>query len=407
LKQDELAWEQAKAALAKAELAKTVYWQFEHPKDEKTRMSAVEEAGAELDRTTHQNESRLASKDADRKNRQQALTIREQTVAKYRKQIEKSTITAPQDGLVVYSTSLDNGMRWGQDDGPLHVGTKVFPSQTLIVLPDTSEMVAAVKVHESLASRIRPGQKATIKVDAVGDNRFVGTVEGVGVLAEQTSRWMDPNLREYTVRINLDTTQNEQANAPKLRPSMRCEAEIMLGRVNDAITVPIQAVFNEGMLRFVYLSDGSSRFVRRPVSLGQRSDRFAQITAGVKVGEHVLIRKPDAGEVVNKPWDEQELAAVGLKTDERGQIVSAGGGPGMRGGGGPGGGGGGRGPGGGGPGGAGGGGQRPPEPGAAPANNPGATPQGESSPNDKAAEKTKPGTSEPAKPEQAPSSQAK
>lgn len=345
LKQDELAWEQAKAALAKADLAKIVYWQFEHPKDEKTKISAVEEAKAELDRTNHLNESRLASKDADRKNRQQALNIRDQSVTKYRKQIENSTIIAPQDGLVVYSTSLDGGMRWGGDDGPLHVGSKVYPNQTLIVLPDTSEMVAAVKVHESLASRIRPGQRATVKVDAVGDRRMTGVVEGVGVLAEQTSRWMDPNLREYTVRIIMDQSPEEELNSgTRLRPSMRCESEIMLGRVEDALTIPIQAVFNEGMMRYVHISDGSGRYTRRPVQLGQRSDRFAAINAGLAAGERVLLRKPDAGEVVNKPWDTQELAAVGLEIDERGQIAmigrpgagapGAGGGPGGGGGGG-------------------------------------------------------------------------
>lgn len=322
LKQDELAWEQAKAALAKAELAKTVYWQFEHPKDEKTKMSAVDEARAELDRTIHLNESKLASKDAERKNRQQSLAIREQSVAKYRKQVENAEIVAPQDGLVVYATSVDNN-RWGGDEGPLQIGSKVWPNQSLIVLPDTSEMVASVRVHESLASRIRPGQRATVKVDAVGDRRFQGTVEGVGVLAEQTSRWMDPNLREYSVRIlvDKDLVESTATSGQKLRPSMRCEAEVMLGRVEDAIAVPIQSVFNEGVLRYVHISDGSSRFVRRPVALGQRSDRFAQILAGLKEGERVLLRKPDAGEVVNRPWTSEELAAVGLELDDKGQIV--------------------------------------------------------------------------------------
>ena len=323
LKQDELAWEQAKAALAKADLAKRVYWEFEHPKDEKTKMSAVDEARAELDRTVHQNESKLASKEADKRNRQQSLTIRDQSVAKYKRQVEHATIVAPQDGLVVYSTSVDN-MRWGGDDGPLQIGSKVWPNQTLIVLPDTSEMIASVRVHESLASRIRPGQRATIKVDAVGDRRFSGKVEGVGVLAEQTNRWMDPNLREYSVRILLEPGQDSEGTS-KLRPSMRCEAELFLGRVDDAIAVPIQAVFNEGMLRFVYVSDGSSRYVRRPVKIGQRSDQYGQVLAGLKQGERVLLRKPDAGEVLNQPWNSEELAAVGLALDENGQIVSAGG----------------------------------------------------------------------------------
>ena len=328
LKQDELAWEQAVNALAKARLDKDVYWEFEYPKTRKRKESDVEEAKAELDRVQRQNQSRIASKEASLNNSRSALSIREQKFSKYQEQMQGAVIKAPSDGLVVYATSIDNS-RWGGDEGPLQVGSKVYPNQNLIVLPDTSEMVAAVRVHESLASRIRKGQNAVIKVEAAGGERFNGTVESIGILAEQTSRWMDPNLREYTVRIALDLPKSKPEDAEGkgkpahvLKPSMRCEAEIMLGSVTNALAVPIQAVFNEGPLRYVHVLDGT-RFVRRPVRLGQRSDRFAEIVAGLNLGERVLIRKPEASEVINKPWEESQLAAVGLKFNDQGQIISA------------------------------------------------------------------------------------
>lgn len=340
LQQDELAWEQAVNVLNKARLDKEVYWDFEYPKQRKRKESDVGEALAELDRVQRQNASRIASKEASLNNSRQVLTIREQKYAKYESQLKGATIVAPSDGLVVYATSMDNA-RWGGDDGPLQVGSKVYPNQNMIILPDTSEMVAAVRVHESLASRIRKGQTASVKVEAAGGERYTGKVESIGILAEQTSRWMDPNLREYTVRILLDLPKGEQARleAAKdsesgqgekegtvghaLKPSMRCEAEVQLGMVKAATTVPIQAVFNEGPMRYVHVPEGA-RFVRRPVLLGQRSDKLAEVKVGLEVGERVLLRKPEAGEVVVRPWDEKELAAVGLKLDEGGQIVADG-----------------------------------------------------------------------------------
>lgn len=342
LKQDQLALDQAVAAREKAALAQVIHEEFEKPKDLKQKTSDVEEARAEVDRVVRQNSSKIASKEADKKNKQQSFTIREQKFAKYQEQIEAATIKAPRDGLVVYSSSLDN-MRWGGDEGPLQVGSKVWPNQTLIVLPDTSEMIAAVKVHESLAGRIRKGQPATVKIDAAGDKRFTGTVESVGILAEQTNRWMDPTLREYTVRVALDipremtvgaegapATTGDAAPPPTghgLRPSMRCEAEIVLGKVADVVTVPIQAVHSEGLLRYVHVADSSgSRFTRRPVQVGQRSDRFAEIRAGVAPGDRVLLRKPDAGEVTDKAWDSKQLAAVGLEINSSGDMVPIGGG---------------------------------------------------------------------------------
>lgn len=353
LKQDELAYEQAEAALDKAKLDKTVYWDFQHPKDEKKKKSDLEEARAELERSLRQNQSRLASKEADLNNKRQSLQIRQQKHDKAKEQLAGATIKAPNEGLVVYGSSIEQS-RWGGDEGPMQVGKKVFPNELLVVLPDTSEMIAAVKVHESLAARIRPGQAASVKVDAAGGKVFSGRVESIGILAEQTSRWMDPNLREYTVRIAIDIPKDmshsasesdgpegpalamaqqgatDAAPAPVklknkgpdhgLKPSMRCEAEIYLGTVKDAITVPIQSVFSDGLLRYVYVPDGN-KFTKRLVQVGQRSDRYAEIRAGVSPGERVLIRKPEPAEVIAKNFDEKELASVGLKTNEQGVIV--------------------------------------------------------------------------------------
>jgi HlyD family secretion protein len=340
LKQDELEWERAQAALEKAKLDKSVYWEFENPRDEKQKTSNVEEAEAELDRVKRQNASRLASKEADLNSRKQAMAIRDQKFKKYAEQLEATTVKAPTDGLVVYASSIDNA-RWGGDEGPFQVGSRVFPNQNLVVLPDTSEMVAVVRVHESLAGRIRPGQNVSVKVDAAGEKRYTGTVESIGILAEQTNRWMDPNLREYSVRINLEIPESRSegdavaaAAAPGgpgsgkpgsggghgLKPSMRCEAEIQLGKASDVLHVPIQAVFNEGMMRFVHIAEGG-KFARRPVQLGQRSDRFAEVRAGLVEGETVLIRRPEPGEVINRPWEEKELQVVGLKLNEAGVVV--------------------------------------------------------------------------------------
>ena len=339
LQQDELAHEQAEAALEKAKLDKKVYWEFQYPKDEKKKLSDVEEAQAEKERALRQNESKLASKEADRNNKRQSLTIRQQKHTKAIEQLAASVIKAPSAGLVVYSTSMENS-RWGNDEGPLQVGKKIYPNELLIILPDTTEMIASVKVHESLAGRIRPGLTASVKVDAAGERRFTGKVESIGILAEQTSRWMDPNLREYTVKIALETPAIQQsgegvpggssgatASTSKshgLKPSMRAEAEVFLGKVNDAITIPIQAVFSDGLVRYVHTPDsrGGNRYLRRPVAIGRRSDRFAEIKSGLQPGQQVLIRKPEPAEVIAKNWEATELAAVGLALNDQGTIVS-------------------------------------------------------------------------------------
>lgn len=307
LKSDEIAALRAEAAITKARLEKDVYEEYERPKQEKTLKSDIEQARAELDRTERANASNLASREADVVNRTRALRIREDRLAKLEEQLRKTKIFAPQDGLVVYATSVGErrGMMVFSGNGPLQIGYTVRPNEQLIVLPDTSGMVASVRVHESLAGRVRPGQRAQIKIDAAQGRVFQGTVSSISILAE-SGGWRDPNLREYTVKIALDTTPDE---AKLLKPAMRAEADIVLGKVNDALAVPVQAVFTDGPNRFVYVPTGG-QFKKVPVLVGQRSNTFAQILAGLDAGTSVLLREPTTGEVQSAEIPEEALAAL-------------------------------------------------------------------------------------------------
>lgn len=330
MKQDKIAYEDARRALDKATLAQQIFEKYEIPSSRASKQSDVDQAREELERVEEQTKIELKSKEADRITAQRKLETNSDYLAKLKNQLAKSTILAPADGLVVYATSMERS-RWGWGgDGPLTIGREVHPNETLIILPDTSEMVASVRVHETLASKIHEGLSATVKVDAVGGRIFNAKVLSIGILAE-ASGWRDPNLREYTVKLAINNTDKVE-----LKPSMRCEAEIIMGSVDNALALPIQAVHNDGMLRFVYVQakPGSSEYVRRPVKLGRISESLGEVTAGIKDGERVLLRKPGAGEVLDRDFTDAELVAVGLKRADSGQLVlvNSEGGPGSKGG---------------------------------------------------------------------------
>lgn len=314
LEKDRIAVTEWTAELEKAKRARESYMEFERRKDEQVKAGDVEDAEAELKRVELNNERELAVKRASLDNQREQLRIREERLRKLRDQLAATTILAPRDGLVVYATSLERGRFM---DGALQVGREVQNNEQLMSLPDTAEMVAAVKVHESMAGRVRRGMRATVRVDAVVGRTFNGVVESIGVLAESTG-WRDPNLREYTVRIALERIEEGDL----LKPSMRAEATIFLGRVDDALSVPLQAVFNEGQLRYVYRAE-SGRWVRTPVRIGRRSDTFAEVLAGLSENTTVLIREPSPGEIVNRPWAESELLLAGYKLGENGEPVLA------------------------------------------------------------------------------------
>lgn len=301
LKRDELELIKQKANREKAELRLLVYTTYEQLMSRTRLDSAIVEAEAELDRVERRNESELASKRADVTNRQRQLALREERVRKLEEQIAAATIIAPTGGLVVYATSIRQD-RWGGNEGPLKVGSQVSPNDEIIILPDNSRMVAAIKVHESLVGKVRPGQPARVKIDAVRDRIFPGTVESVGVVPEQGG-WRDPNLREYSVKIALDMGEEN----PGLKPSMRCEGQIVLTAVEDALAAPIQSVFYEGKKTYVHVPVSGGKFAKREVRVGTRSNAYAEIVAGLDDGDSVLVRRPLPGELESDKIDSSAL----------------------------------------------------------------------------------------------------
>ena len=171
------------------------------------------------------------------------------------------------------------------------MGSELHRNQLAMILPDTSQMVAEVKVSESLTGLIKPGQRAVITADAVSDVVLQGEVLSISVLAESPG-WIDRNRRDYTVKIRL-TVGNDLG----LKPSMRCKAEIYVGRVEDTLFVPLQAVFHEGPTAYVYVPQGSG-FAQRKVTVGEASELHMEVSSGLVEGDVVLLREPHPAEIV-------------------------------------------------------------------------------------------------------------
>lgn len=299
---------QSEATLERAEKDLWLYETYQYDRDRKQKTSDLEEASAALERAERLNESRLANKEANVTNRRRQLAIREDRLKVLNEQLAACTIEAPTSGLVVYATSFSD--RRGSDEQPLQIGRTIRPNEFLIALPDTSSMIASVRVHESIAGRIHFGQRATVRVDAIRGETYTGVVKSVGVLAE-TGGWRDPNLREYTVKILLDGGNPGQ----KLKPSMRADAEIIIGQAEDVIAVPVQSIFHEGEVSYVY-TPKAGKYAKTPVRIGQRSSTTAEVLAGLPVGETVLLREPAPGEIVSRDIDPVALAAIAPSPEE-------------------------------------------------------------------------------------------
>jgi HlyD family secretion protein len=300
---DRIAMIESAAKVKQATLDLDVYARYTSKQDQKTKISDVDQAIAEKSRVQQRHEAEMVTQNADVATAQKRVTSMEERLSDLREQLSLCTITAPTDGLVVYKTSLSSG-RWGRgDDNPPTVGTDVSPNELVILLPDTNQMIANVKVSEALSGRIRQGQEAIVYSEAHPNTPIKGSVQTVSVLAE-SGGWRDPNRRDYTVRIVLDVEPGME-----LKPSMRCRSEIQLGKVVDAISVPIQSVFRTGPVAYVYVPEDDG-WSQRQVQLGRSSELAIEVVGGVEIGETVLLREPDPMEIVSR-ISEEELEGAG------------------------------------------------------------------------------------------------
>jgi multidrug resistance efflux pump len=292
---DRIAMIEAEAKVKQADLDLEVYEKYTFFQDEAKKKSDLEQARAERSRVEEKFNAELVKAKSDLESAEFQLTSAKDRLANLELQLGYTTIAAPIDGLVVYATSIDssNGGRGGGDAQPPQVGTELRPNELIILLPDTSRMVANLKVSEALSGRIKPEQAVTVYSDALPNQPVGGSVTTVSVLAA-SGGWRDPNRREYTVKTALQADPSMG-----LKPAMRCKAEILLGRVEDAINVPVQAIFRQGPVAFVYVQDGTG-FAQRQIELGRASELLIEVKKGIEAGDKVLLREPKAFEITSK-----------------------------------------------------------------------------------------------------------
>jgi len=260
-----------------------LYRRYDFPKEAERYLSDYKEAERELVRTHARARSMMAQAQARLSNAEEDVVESRQDVQRRRKQVDACTIRAPAPGLVVYGTS---GEPWRQGErGPVREGGKVYQRQTIISLPNTSEIIVEIRVHETSVDKVRPGQHAIITVDAFPDKTFQGEVIKVAPLPDPQQGFLNPDVKVHTTKVSMKGSHDS------VRPGMSAKVEILVDQLDDVLIVPVQTVaIREGKkLCYVMASDTPQP---RVVSTGAFNDTFVEIISGLEEGEQVLLNPP-------------------------------------------------------------------------------------------------------------------
>ena len=254
---DEFAVKRAKLDLDFAETSKTVLEKFTREKTTRG-LEATRDAAQALAR------SELAG-----------VELEKAKLDKLTKQLEKCVIYAPKAGMVVYYAEQS---RYGNSSSNIEEGSPVRERQTIIQLPDLTQMQAKVPVHESKVEQVHAGQRVYLKVL---DREFQGSVTSIANQPEAKS-FFSAKVKEYPAEVRIE------GDCDGLRPGMTAEVEILIANLEDVLTIPVSAVVVKGGQFFGYVKTPAGP-QRRELLLGLSNDKFVEIKDGVSEGDEILM----------------------------------------------------------------------------------------------------------------------
>lgn len=239
--------------------------------------------------------ARTAIKSAEERVKQQQAQLNQQA-----DQLKKTTRYSPIDGVV---SSL-----------PVKVGEFAlasFSSTPLLTVADMSQINAEIKVDETDIADVQVGQKAKVKVDALGDIEIDGEVieRGASAITRSgqtiSSTTNTQEAKDFLVKIKLNPTPEI---ATKLKPGMSSTAVITTATADNVLTAPLQSIVPRELSEdesdknqnasgaaarkrevegVFLLKDGRAQFT--PITTGIKGDQEIEVKSGLNQDEEIII----------------------------------------------------------------------------------------------------------------------
>ena len=214
---------------------------------------------------------------------QQILTI-ERNKAQSQVNLLKETLNslelqAPVGGLVLY--------RRDHREDP-KVGDESHPGQVVVEIINLDVLQARIYVLERDGGNLEKGQPVIIKLDAVPEKQYHGTIRLVSSVAGALER--NSVLRYFTCDVTITDAGRD---LKRIRPGMSLQGDVVLQKYESCFVVPSGAVTYREKEKdnLVYVKKGN-KFEPKPVQTGLSSHGEAIILGGVEDGELIALQNP-------------------------------------------------------------------------------------------------------------------
>jgi RND family efflux transporter MFP subunit len=197
--------------------------------------------------------------------------------------VASMSLRAPVGGMVTILPNYRNQSGW-TDAPEFKEGDRLWAGAAVAELPDLSSVRVTARVDETDRGRVRPGQAAHVRVDAIPDREFEAKVAEISPLAKL-------DFTVWPLTKSFDLVLELAASDQRLRPGMSANARIAVERKPDSLLMPAQAVFEKAGRNVVYVR-AAWGFREQVVEIARRTPRQVAIARGVAAGDKVALRDP-------------------------------------------------------------------------------------------------------------------
>ncbi len=156
------------------------------------------------------------------------------------------------------------------------VGNRLIEGEKLFVVTNTRQLVAYIHVPQAELGKFASDQRVAVRADALPGLDFSGRIERVSPIVDAATG---------TAKLTISVDDHDAI----LRPGMFVRLGLIYATHADTLLVPREALAEEdGEIR-VWIVD-KDMVTGRTVTTGLRSDKWIEITSGLREGERLVVR---------------------------------------------------------------------------------------------------------------------
>jgi len=201
--------------------------------------------------------------------------------ARTQRDLAQGGVRAAQGNLLLLKARLDNANIVSPLNGVVirryvQAGTFTKAGVAIVTVADVSTLLAKAVVGESQIAEVSLSKPVVIKVNAIKDKEFTGTVTRVSPAASVPTR-------NFTAEVSIPNPQG------LLKVGMFANAEIGGQLRAQVLVVPEGALVMREDQKTVFVVTAENKVVQKVLKLGDAAGGWVEVLEGVKEGDKIVV----------------------------------------------------------------------------------------------------------------------